>query len=128
VAAPKETPYEQPQRDVWQVIMPPLVYMPETLMETGAGAVQPSTESIFPFAEALAMAKELRLQPAMFVGRVIVLPISEPPREVATSSAASRADTSPTVGGAGDQASKRRGGFGARIKSFFRRLFGGSRS
>lgn len=119
--APKETPRREPPPPAWQVIMPPLVYMPETPASPESGAVKPSTEDIFPFAEALAMAKELRLQPAMFVGQVIAVPLPETHRQRAGSPGASRAD--------GENKEAKRGrGVGAKIKSFFRRLFVGSRS
>ncbi len=120
-STPGETPRKEPPPVEWQVIMPPLVYMPEKPASPEAGALKPSTEDIFPFAEALAMAKELRLQPAMFVGRVIAVPIPEMRRETARTPGASRSD-------AEYKGAKRGGGVGAKIKSFFRRLFGSSRS
>ena len=119
--APKETPKREPPPPAWQVIMPPLVYMPETPASPESGAVKPSTEDIFPFAEALAMAKELRLQPAMFVGQVIAVPLPDVHRQKAGSPGPSRAD-------AEYKEAKRSRGVGAKIKSFFRRLFVGSRS
>ena len=116
---PDEIPRKESPAVEWQIIMPPLVYMPEKL--NPAERVNSSAGDLFPFREALAMAKELRLQPAMFIGQVIPLSITETRVEVNRATAVLQADVQ-------SRSAKKAGGFGAKLKGFFRRLFGGSRS
>ncbi len=126
LGVPRETPRKEPPPVEWQVIMPPLVYVPERPGSPVSGSPAaagggPSTEDLFPLREAIAMAKELRLQPAMFIGQVMALPVPERQAQMAGATGASPADVQ-------SKSAKKGGGLGAKLKSFFRRLFGGSRS
>ncbi len=126
VGGPGEIPRKESPAVEWQIIMPPLVYMPERVSSAESGSTlaeraNSSAQDLSPFREALAMAKELRLQPAMFIGQVIPLPIPGTRMQISGATAVPQADVQ-------SKSAKKAGGFGAKLKGFFRRLFGGSRS
>lgn len=124
-AKPQEAKKEQPkpanEEPTWTVVMPPLTF--------DANQPPPALE---PRAETILLVREVRVQPAVvFTGRVekppkvksakkqtneiaaVVLPAKE------TKSVSAIAENSTPAG------NKTSGGFGAKLRNFFRRLFGG---
>jgi len=124
-AKPPETKKEPPkpatEAPTWTVVMPPLTF--------DANQPPPALE---PRAETILLVRELRIQPAVvFTGRV-----EKPPKvktakkrttEIATA-APPAGETKPVsaVAETGTaEGNKTSGGFGAKLRNFFRRLFGG---
>ena len=104
-AAKKELPKPAVEEPTWTVLMPPLTF--------DANKPPPALQ---PRAETILLVREVRVQPAaVFNGRVeqpAIIPSAAPVESA-------KAEIAPV------EEKKSGGGFGARLRNFFRRLFGG---
>ena len=108
-ATKKDPPKPANEEPKWTVVMPPLTF--------DASKPPPALE---PRPETMLLVREVRVQPAVvFTGRV-----EKPPKVKSTKTQKAKAPE-PATSVAAAAEKKSGGGFGSKLRNFFRRLFGG---
>ncbi len=112
----KEPPQPAREEPRWTVVMPPLAF--------DASKPPPALE---PRPETILLVREVRVQPALVVTGRVEKPqkVKAPKKQKASAPAAISAQTETKVEDATAVEQKVSSGFGAKLKNFFRRLFGG---